>query len=60
MRQRDEDALALDPTSPDRIAQRNATPEPVDRERSDEEHDARSHEIELTLEPRRAERDLRW
>jgi len=60
MRQRDEDAPAIDSTLPDHIAERDASPEAIDRERSDEKNDARPHERELCLEPWRAESDLGW
>ena len=59
MRQRDEDALAVDATLPHDIGERSASPESFDRERSDEQRDAGSHERELRVEPRCAERDLR-
>lgn len=60
MRQRDQDAVAIDPALPDHIGERGASPEAFDRERSDKENDARSNERELRLEPWRAERDLWW
>ena len=59
MRQRDEDALAVDATLSHDIGERNASPEALDRERSDEQHDTRSYQRELGVEPRGAERDLR-
>src|SRR5688572_15456090 len=58
MRQRDESALAVYPALSDNIAERNASPEAFDRERSDEEDHARPHERDLLLEPRRAQSDF--
>jgi hypothetical protein len=58
VRERDEDSIAVGSTSSDDLAQRNASPEPIDRERADEEDDARPHERELSIEPRRTERGL--
>src|SRR5258708_29583847 len=52
-----EDRAAL--RASDDIAERRLAPQPVDRERPDEHDDLRSHERELRLEPRPAERDLR-
>jgi hypothetical protein len=59
MRKGNEEAVAVRATSPDDVAERHAPPEAFYRERSDEKNDARSHELELRIEPRRAERDLR-
>src|SRR5436309_14751515 len=59
MREWDEDTLPVDATAPDGFAEWNASPEALDRERSDEQHDTRSYERELGVEPRRAQRDLR-
>ena len=58
MWQRDEHALAIDAAPSDDIAERNTSPETFDRERSNEKDHARSHERELRIEPRRAQRDL--
>jgi len=57
--ERNEHAIAADPAATDNIAQGGSSPETVDRKRSDEQHHARSHERKLSLEPRRAKRDLR-
>jgi hypothetical protein len=59
MREWDEDTLPVDATAPHGFAERNASPEALDRERSDEQHDTRSHQRELGVQPRGAERDLR-
>lgn len=62
MRQRDEDPVILAAAPPDSVFERNAAPQPFDRERADEQDDPRAHERELLFEPRRAESDLsrRW
>ena len=60
VRERNEKPIAVSPTPPDNIAQRNASPETLDREGTDKEDDARSDKSELRIEPRRAERDLGW
>ena len=39
MRERDEDATAVRPASPDDVAQRLLCPEPLDRELTDEQQD---------------------
>src|SRR5438093_6399880 len=59
MREWDEDALPVDAAASHGLAEWNASPEALDRERSNEQHDARSYQCELGVEPRRAERDLR-
>ena len=59
MRKWDEDALPVDATASHGFAEWNASPEALDRERSDEQHDTRSYQRELGVEPRGAERDLR-
>jgi hypothetical protein len=58
VRQRDQHSFAFDSTLSYDITQRSASPQTLDGERSDQEHHARSHERELRIEPRRAERDL--
>src|SRR5712692_2004968 len=60
VRERDEDSIAVASTSSDDVPERNASPEALDRERADEKYDARSHQCELSLDPWRAQRDLRW
>src|ERR1700687_47987 len=60
MRQRNQGAIAVGATPSHDVAQRNASPEAFDRDSSNEQDDARSNERELSVEPRCAERDLRW
>ena len=60
MRQRDQDAIAVCSALSHDLTQRQSSPEAFDRERSDEQDDARSHERELRLEPRRAQNDFGW
>lgn len=60
VRQRDEDAVAIAAELPHRVVEGDLPPEPLDRELADQQHDARLDDRELTDEPRRAERDLRW
>src|SRR5438552_7414440 len=62
MRQRDQERVAeiRAPLRPaDGLAERRLPPQPIDRERSDEEDHLWPHERELGLQPWRAERDLR-
>jgi hypothetical protein len=60
MRQRDEDAIAIRSALSHDLTQRQSSPETFDRERSDEQNRARSHERELRLKPRRAQSDFGW
>ena len=58
MRERDERHSVLHADSPDRALERDFSPEPLDRETTDEEDDARLQQRELLLQPRCTERDL--
>src|SRR2546428_14063515 len=59
MRERDEHTVALAALLPHRFAERRLPPEALDRELTDEQQDARTHDRDLAHEPRRAVRDLR-
>ena len=59
MRQRDIRALPLPAGSADGFVQRRLAPVALDRELSEEHDPARPHQLELPLEPGRAQGDLR-
>ena len=58
MRQRDQDPLAVALHRPDHVTERNLADKSLDRELTHEENDPRADKGDLSVEPRRAVRDL--